>query len=669
MQRSFLAIYHHPLELVSSFPQQINGQSSTLAERQALPRFPLIVRPSARLESVHNRHACNTTTDDRGTCRLVDGATARCDCHGCQGKTRREKLLLDVEEIMRSGLKEATAPSAITQHRATRRELLNYVSSEGLSPLHYLCDGNWTARPSICRVLNGPRGRAVSASSDPCDNGCPDSSERVDILGWLLSEEEMDPMALGPQGRTALHFAARVKEPHGLELCRMLIKTGIDLDALAPPFDMDDALTGNSFTNTILSTSEEATCAARKDGSKDHATETSDAGRDSEGVEAIVGGPVSTRDGSRNAKRLFSALQVALKSASWDTAQLLVSAGASVQPPGAFPPCLHMACHGGAPANLIARLILGRKSDVLLDPTSLVSDRPGAPRGWLPKMDSLECYGATPLFLAARTGSLETVQLLLPLCHETPRTSPLADGTISPGGDCSSRNAEDRAGPRLSSSFTNKRDGLTPLHAAAAAGHTSVARVLLQGGGSPWLNTTDHAGRVPLDHAVGRGRWEVALLLASWDGFDVRLAIDGGPSSALLCAERANMALVDQGSGEASALTALRDTNALIITLLERLRDLDSNNAVDETGPDTNAIDEAASVDSCTSGPRAREPTSGSHHDAGSTEDNVHSNSTWAKGAKRGLSSSIHHLHPCYADGILYSNAKGVRIPHAPQVE
>ncbi|CAN0527174.1 unnamed protein product, partial [Scytosiphon promiscuus] len=58
-----------------------------------------------------------------------------------QGKTRREKLLLDAANIMNSGLREATAPSSITHHRATYPELLNFVSVEGYTPLHYVCDG------------------------------------------------------------------------------------------------------------------------------------------------------------------------------------------------------------------------------------------------------------------------------------------------------------------------------------------------------------------------------------------------------------------------------------------------------------------------------------------------------------------------------------------------
>ncbi|CAN0560094.1 unnamed protein product, partial [Ectocarpus sp. 12 AP-2014] len=58
-----------------------------------------------------------------------------------KGKTRREKLILDVADIMHKGLREAREPSSITQHRATRSELLNFVSAEGFTPIHYVCDG------------------------------------------------------------------------------------------------------------------------------------------------------------------------------------------------------------------------------------------------------------------------------------------------------------------------------------------------------------------------------------------------------------------------------------------------------------------------------------------------------------------------------------------------
>ncbi|CAM9866451.1 unnamed protein product, partial [Hapterophycus canaliculatus] len=371
-----------------------------------------------------------------------------------KGKTRREKLLLDVAAIMHKGLCEATAPSCITQHRATRSELLNFVTAEGFTPVHYVCDGRIVGRHAAAAVLALWRERAHASAApwlllggnsggdvknaDTTHEGpvLPEdgSVDRLKILKWLLSEPELDPRVRVPQGATTLHMAARATGSQGADLVRSLIQTGgINLNALDSP------------TAKV--------CSSRS------------------------AGGTANAHGSKDVPQVrFSALHYALQAGSWESASLLLSAGANVGLEGAFPPCLHVACLAGAPASLVRLLLAGDRR--LSGTTALRAE--AAP------------YGATPLFLAAAAGSVDLVHLLLsadadqdPVRSGSPHTLDdiAEDKTVQVmhergdgGGPCAP------GGYKSENVWTMKHrpsDGCTPLHAAAAGGHKEVAQALL----------------------------------------------------------------------------------------------------------------------------------------------------------------------------------------------
>lgn len=173
-----------------------------------------------------------------------------------------------------------------------------------------------------------------------------------------------------------------------------------------------------------------------------------------------------------------------------------------------------------------------------------------------------------------------------------------------------------------------------------------------------------------------------------------RLAIGDGKASALLCAERANMAIVDEGSGEATALSALRDSNTLLMTLLQKLRKAAAREAAAAA---LHQAGEAALARAGTHTEESRECSSGTVASEGvETQQGGEAGSGRAiaggtmsgydeqqggseGGAERtpggagapGLMRSkvverleaVEHLHPCFANGVLYSNAKGVIFP------
>lgn len=615
-----------------------------------------------------------------------------------QGKTRREKLLLDVSEIMHRGLHEATQPSCITQHRATRLELLNFVSAEGFTPLHYVCNGRVVDRHAAAAVLarwqerasagaaTAPGGRSSGVGGidgsggrnalvgGPTGNGSGGSSmgtsigesllipvdgstDRVKILTWLLSESEVDPKVRVPRGATTLHMAAALPGSEaGADLVRLLVHNGgVNLDALDSPAIGGDGL-GYRFWK---------------------------AGPMKASPEAEVGE-------QEMPPLRFSALHYALQEGRWESANLLLAAGASVAPEGAFLPCVHVACLAAAPASLVESLLEGdgRPSD-----TAVVGTLAGP-------------HGVTPLFLAATAGSADLVELLLSRSgHRTANVPILEDiaenetaTMVGVGGDCAGPSANARGAGDLKDVWTMEHspsDGRSPLHAAAAGGHGVVARALLNAElvastsasrGSlsrSWLNTPDKWGNTPLDVAVSEGHWECAERLAAATPFDVRLAVEKGPSSALIVAERANMGIVDEGLGDASTLCALRESNKLVMTLLKRLHDAVAEAAIPTVSPPT----EGAEASTVAPLPNADVGFSAPHLDdltsQATKNEQIEDASAppedkagqFENEAREGAPSAprstpypvVHHLHPCFAEGVLYSNAKGIFVPDTPE--
>lgn len=422
---------------------------------------------------------------------------------------------------MRRGLQEATTPSSITQHRATRAELLNYVSTEGLAPLHYVCDGRMAgggreaaaellaqakrrlppAQPAVSKGDLWPYVTAV-ASTEPSW-----SSDRVNALRLLLSEPEVDLKLRAPQGATLLHLAAQMtpkQSSEGAELTLMLVRTGINLDVLDTPKTIDV----DPFAGRRRSRSASYRCAfpGPHDGKR-----SSNASIDHSD---LVGTLRHASEGctSGNKEFKFSALHYALRAESWETVDVLLCAGASVRPDGAFPPCLHVACHAGAPASIVSTLLERGGSGPYTD-----DHRSAQTWGDLgPESTSGAAfpYATTPLFLAAASGSAELVALLMS------RYNPVR--IVSTGDVC-------ETGDRILSKTDvwsmqhSPADERSPLHAAAVGGHKEAICVLLDAGaGRHWLNAKDNTGRTALDLAVDWSKWEVAALIAAMHDFDVR---------------------------------------------------------------------------------------------------------------------------------------------------
>lgn len=611
---------------------------------------------------------------------------------------------------MHKGLCEATEPSCITQHRATRSELLNFVTAEGFTPIHYVCDGRVVGRHAAAAVLALWRERTHAFAArgllfnGDCDGGgdvrstdtanegpaLPEdgSVDRVMLLKWLLSEPELDPKVRVREGATTLHMAALVPGSQGADMIRSLMSTGaVNLDAFDSP--TATACSSRSASGMACGTGYERLGSTGASG------------------EAMTSGGHESVQQFR-----FTALHYALQAGSWESASLLLSAGASVWLEGDFPPCLHVACLAGAPASLVERLLAGDKR---------VSGTTALPA-------EAEPYGATPLFLAAAAGSVDLIHLLLsadtsqdPACpgsaeilHDIAedRTVPVVD-TGEGNGGTGTPNSADISG----SVWTMKHrpsDGGSPLHAAAVGGHTGAARVLVDaevkataaaaaaaagGEGSTyrsWLNTPDVEGSTPLHVAVAEGHWECAELLGAAERFDIWLAVGGG-SSSLIMAERANMKIVDEGLGDPQTLCALRESNKLVMTLLRRLHDAtaaekstptaeeeserQSTGTADATGMSDSqtagdqAVHLAAHADTADSDPPSEDEArnlgteSQTTNSAAAAAADAADADTDASSSQRPSSPFpvVHHLHPCFAEGVLYSNAKGIFVPDTPE--
>lgn len=667
---------------------------------------------------------------------------------------------------MRKGLREATAPPSITQHRATRSELLNFVSAEGFTPLHYVCDGRVVGRHAAATILTSQRRHTTTASSSaPVFSQIPaadrettisDNSkgtggsggggivnhpidDRVRILRWLLREPELDPKVRVPRGATTLHLAAQQEPSAGCssrkgaaetaaELVRSLIQNGgVNLDALDAPAAANTANSGNSIAINHEEGVDDKECFLGGSAIDERTLLPDRTSEEDSG---------SHHGGLGHALLRFSALHYALQTGCWEAADLLLTAGASVRPEGAFPPCLHVACLASAPASLVKRLLDGGGGSATVLPfasrdkeNTPVATGGGAAGSVHIEEGHLFCTTtggqnvqrgsvespvgfagcATPLFLAAVAGSAELIDLLLAsstrdevtiLQMDGGGTDSVGDNAMASGGEERRRAPIEVTGDVAEESSVwstehSPSDGRSPLHGAAAGGYTAAARALLDaearsGCRSSWVNAMDLTGLTPLDLAVSHGNWECAEFLASAEAFDMGLVVARGASSALIGAERTNMAIVDEGSGEASALSALRDSNKLIMTLLKRLAAVtveDSSTAVamavaaaggeGETGSSPfdglESAEEAVSVQQAVADESSSPFNSPLTELDGTEKDDGKDNGLVGETATANLPKRsspapvvVHHLHPCFAEGVLYSNAKGIFVPDTP---
>lgn len=480
---------------------------------------------------------------------------------------------------------------------------------------------------AFINLTNAVDRRAVESSGGDV-RAADRSADRVEMLKWLLLEPELDTKVRLPRGGTVLHLAAQAPGALSVDLIRTLIDTeGVNIDALDTLISIDRRLAIHIFLN---------------DSSPLH----------HHGLSLV--NTSDTKVHCRDTPLRFSALHYSLLAGSWEAAALLVSAGASIQPEGAFPSCLHIACLEKAPSSLVKRLL--NVSEEMRKPLKEIAQNLGESSENSTAAVRGEYGMVTPLFLAATAGSAEIIDLLT-----------------------SKYEAKDLGTGFLRRFWFTKHsptDGRCPLHAAAKGGHTEAVRALLDAEArsgieiqSSWLNTLDGTGQTPLDLAVNAGHWGCAEVLAAADAFDAGLAIRGGTSSTLVTAERANMAIVDSSMGEASANTALRESNEVITALLRRLPAARAHEGSIEMGAivapvsgdhaddyTTRAID----INATESRTELVEEPTDVVLQLPCMEEKNGDEPTNKRPRSRRPSAFIYHLHPCFVEGILYSTTKGI---------
>jgi ankyrin repeat protein len=125
-------------------------------------------------------------------------------------------------------------------------------------------------------------------------------------------------------------------------------------------------------------------------------------------------------------------------------------------------------------------------------------------------VNSADKTGATPLHVAAQTGSVELVQQLL-----AKRANPNAR-TMQVASDANAK------------SFRTSTGELTPLHLAAKANHEDVMRLLAAAGANPKLKGQD--GTTLLMSAAGSGHLGVTMYAYELDP-DINALTDAGSTA------------------------------------------------------------------------------------------------------------------------------------------
>ena len=135
-----------------------------------------------------------------------------------KGKSKQEKLLLTLEGIMDGDYEEAICPASITQRLVDKREILQLVTKEGFTALHY----------------------AAGAAGD--SDGDLGIESRVSLLEKLLKDDAVDVNVADVHppgaGATALHCS--IKMIGSLELVKVLLREKIKVDALEDVGDGSD---------------------------------------------------------------------------------------------------------------------------------------------------------------------------------------------------------------------------------------------------------------------------------------------------------------------------------------------------------------------------------------------------------------------------------------------
>ncbi|CAL1173852.1 unnamed protein product [Cladocopium goreaui] len=250
-----------------------------------------------------------------------------------------------------------------------------------------------------------------------------------------------------------------------------------------------------------------------------------------------------------------TALHVAARHGSVACIQLLVEAGAEVEPEEVYTSPLHVAArHGRAEA---ARLLLdlGAEKETPLHPASreghLEVVRVLLERQALP--DQADEDGLTPLHHCARSGHLDIARLLL---NAGAARDPLTAGGAAPlhwaaaYGHVEVVKCLVEAGARIDKARGDDRR--SPLHMAVQHGQLEVVRFLLQGG-ADHNNATLVEGATPLHWAAVNGHVQMAKLLLEARA-ELERKTKGGFSAMHMAVRTGNMALMrllERGANDA----------------------------------------------------------------------------------------------------------------------
>ena len=127
-----------------------------------------------------------------------------------KGKSGKEKLLLTLEGIIDNCQAEAMCPASITQRLVDKKEILQLVTNDGFTALHY----------------------AAGAAGD--SDGDLDIPSRVSLLKRLLADDAVDINVadINPPGAGATALHCTINMLGELDIVKVLVANGIDLNAL-----------------------------------------------------------------------------------------------------------------------------------------------------------------------------------------------------------------------------------------------------------------------------------------------------------------------------------------------------------------------------------------------------------------------------------------------------
>jgi len=475
---------------------------------------------------------------------LVKAGTARPVKPGAyvderKGKSRTQKLLLQLEDILDDGLKDVLCPQAIRDKQCSGSDIVNYRTDAGLSALHYACGATDTFEFPLHAVNDDDEQPGHGVGNGPHDErqatDAPQQHEAPEMVRFLVAQPGADVNALAVTGGVnALHFACATPIQHwaggeadAVGVVTALLSAGVGLNDVEMPG----------------------------------------------GVPVGSGGAFAAAAGSGQMR--FSPLHYAVSGnrKSMLAELLLNEPDCLTDPPGANPPALLVACQAGMPVNVVKAMLAraaeqrqgngakGSELDlgVTLNTTTGVV---GAMQGASQRM-----WSGSALHLAAEFGHVELVSFLVGV------------------------NGIDLNLPRAV-------DTRTALHLACFHGHAACAKVLVEQGHAD-ITAMDEQGEVPLLSAVRANQAKVVRYLLSPKfteeerndpslGVDVTSSIQqhlhtdwGGidPSSVMEVAEQRNMAIVDgedelltsSGGQDEARLRNIAHSNTIVQILLDKV--------------------------------------------------------------------------------------------------